>query len=223
MTSSRTRLVTLIICIAILLICAVALTQADEQQAIAPDTQATTVEEQPAAEQIKEGASMDAQQPEAAQPEAVEDGKLPIPAPRSHKGNWIKFHGAEVGLSFNEAGQQGSGCYACHDRNDCIDCHSTTPPRDHTSMWRMRGHGMEATGNKERCLRCHRQDFCVACHNETAPRTHTGVWYDEHCKWCHFTSGYRPSDSCSVCHHIAPHSSAPHAVSPSLDCQSCHN
>jgi hypothetical protein len=152
----------------------------------------------------------------------AEKGRIPFPMPDTHKGDWIRFHGSFVDLNRNEAGQQGTACYVCHDRNDCVECHSTRPPRDHTNIWRMRGHGLEAAGNRERCLRCHRQDYCVRCHNETAPRTHKGNWRQRHCTWCHFGSGIAPADNCIVCHRIAPHTSAPHNVGPGIDCSRCH-
>lgn len=152
----------------------------------------------------------------------TERGRIPFPAPDTHKGDWIRFHGSFVDLNRNEVGQHGTACYVCHDRNDCIECHSSSPPRDHTNFWRMRGHGLEAAGNRERCLRCHRQDYCVRCHNETAPRTHTGNWEQRHCTWCHFDGGLIPADNCVVCHRTAPHTSAPHIVRGSLECRRCH-
>jgi len=150
-------------------------------------------------------------------------GRIPFPMPDTHKGDWIRFHGSFVELNRNEAGQQGTACYVCHDRNDCIECHSSRPPRDHTNIWRMRSHGLEAAGNRERCLRCHRQDYCVRCHNETAPRTHTGNWARRHCTRCHFGGGLVPADNCVVCHRTAPHTSAPHGVGAGVDCSVCHH
>jgi hypothetical protein len=149
-------------------------------------------------------------------------GRIPFPAPDSHKGNWIEYHGASADLNINEAGQSGKACLTCHERNDCITCHNTRMPRDHTNTWRTRSHGFMAEGNRERCLTCHKQDFCVRCHNETAPRTHVGNWVKRHCTWCHYGSGFAPADSCVVCHKVARHTSAPHAVTPTLNCGLCH-
>ncbi len=154
--------------------------------------------------------------------EKAASGKIPFPRPQSHRANWIEYHGKTVDLNFSEAGQAGTACLACHGKNDCIACHNTLPPRDHTNFWRTRGHGFAAEGNRERCLTCHKQDYCVRCHNETAPRTHTADWRTRHCTWCHFGSGIAPADNCSVCHRQAPHTSAPHPVNGAMNCSLCH-
>lgn len=154
---------------------------------------------------------------------SITQRKIPYPRPNSHKANWLEYHGALADLNMNEAGQRGKTCLTCHERNDCIECHNTRPPRDHTNMWRTRSHGFMASGNSERCLTCHRQDYCVSCHNETAPRNHTGNWVERHCSWCHFGSNITPESNCVVCHRQAPHTSAPHSVNGKLDCTLCHN
>lgn len=153
---------------------------------------------------------------------ARETGRIPFPKPDTHRGNWLQYHGTFVPLNVNEAGQRGTGCLACHDRNDCVECHNTRPPRDHTNFWRTRSHGLAAGADRARCRQCHRQDYCVRCHNETAPRTHTGSWLSRHCSWCHFGTGLIPADNCVVCHRVAPHTSAPHGVNPASDCSLCH-
>jgi len=149
-------------------------------------------------------------------------GKIPFPRPESHKGNWMEFHGASATLNYNEAGQSGKSCLTCHEWNDCITCHNTRMPRDHTNTWRTLSHGFMAEGNRERCLTCHKQDYCVRCHNETAPRTHVGNWLQRHCTWCHYSGSLAPADNCVVCHKVARHTSAPHPVSPNLNCGLCH-
>jgi hypothetical protein len=136
-------------------------------------------------------------------------GKIPFPMPESHRSNWLEYHGASADVDVNGAGQRGEACLTCHERNDCIDCHNTRPPRDHTNTWRTLSHGFMAAGNRERCLACHRQDYCVRCHNETAPRSHVRNWIANHCTWCHFESYPVPADGCGVCHRRAPHASGP--------------
>jgi len=136
-------------------------------------------------------------------------GKIPFPRPATHKGNWIEFHGASASLDMNESGQNGKTCLTCHEKNDCISCHNTRMPRDHTNTWRTLSHGMMAEGNRERCLMCHRQDYCIRCHNETAPRTHVGNWRQRHCTWCHYAAYPVPADGCGVCHRQAVHASGP--------------
>ena len=145
--------------------------------------------------------------------------KIPFPRPQSHKGNWIEYHGRSADLSVIDTGKT---CLVCHEKTDCISCHNTKAPRDHTNTWRTLSHGFMAEGNRERCLTCHKQDFCVRCHSETAPRSHTGSWTARHCTWCHYGSGLAPADNCVVCHKQAAHTSAPHNISPALNCGLCH-
>jgi hypothetical protein len=148
--------------------------------------------------------------------------KIPFPRPESHKGNWIEYHGRSVEPVVNSAGAVSNNCVTCHEQTDCISCHNTRMPRDHTNTWRTLSHGFMAEGNRERCLICHKQDFCIRCHSETAPRSHVGNWTVLHCTWCHFGSGLVPADNCVVCHKQAPHTSAPHPVSPTMNCGLCH-
>ncbi len=148
--------------------------------------------------------------------------KIPFPRPESHRGNWLEYHGRSVEPVVNGAGAVSNNCLTCHEKTDCISCHNTRIPRDHTNTWRTLSHGFMAEGNRERCQTCHRQDFCVRCHNETAPRSHIGDWTSRHCTWCHFGSGLAPADNCIVCHKQAPHTSAPHPVNPGMNCGLCH-
>ena len=151
--------------------------------------------------------------------------KVPFPKPDSHKGDWARNHGLHAQVDINEAGQTGGVCLTCHQKNDCIACHSQNMPKDHNNFWRIRGHGITASVNRERCFACHRQDYCIRCHNETAPRNHTGAWRSRHCTWCHFASGIKPADGCGVCHKIAPHTSRPSAhppIGPQTNCAVCH-
>ena len=155
---------------------------------------------------------------------ALSADKVPFPRPDSHKGNWSENHGLNAQLNINEAGQSDSACLTCHEKSDCIACHTMRLPRDHNNFWRTRGHGITAGVNRERCLACHRQDYCIRCHNETAPRSHTGAWKSQHCRWCHF-AGTRPDDGCGVCHKIAPHTSRPAGHPPigqQTNCAVCH-
>lgn len=163
-----------------------------------------------------------APEPAAQQAAVSGDTRIPFPKPDSHRGNWLQYHGRTVALTGSSSAESGKACLACHERNDCVKCHMTNPPKDHTNFWRTRGHGLTAAVNNERCVTCHRQDYCVACHNETTPRSHTAGWQARHCTWCHFGSRIAPADNCSVCHKTAPHTSAPHPVSGSLDCALCH-
>jgi hypothetical protein len=158
--------------------------------------------------------------------------KIPFPRPQSHTGNWLQYHGTSADLYVNEAGGRGKACYTCHEKNDCVECHNTMMPWDHTNTWRTLSHGFQAEGNRERCITCHRQDYCVRCHNETEPRSHRGRWNSvnvsiadtpTHCTWCHYDGGFAPADNCVVCHRQARHTSAPHPVNPAVDCTTCHH
>jgi hypothetical protein len=135
---------------------------------------------------------------------AWSDERIPFPRPDSHKGGWVDSHGIQAQVQMNDPGQSGTICLTCHEKNDCIACHATRPPRDHTNYWRTTGHGITASVNRERCMICHRQDYCVRCHNETAPRSHTAGWVNRHCQWCHLSGG-APAGSCGVCHKRSPH------------------
>lgn len=153
------------------------------------------------------------------QAEEMSPKKIPFPRPDSHKGGWLKLHGASANLNLVDGTK---ACLICHRRADCIECHNLRAPRDHTNTWRILSHGFMASGNKDRCLNCHRQDYCVRCHNETAPRSHRANWIQRHCLWCHFESGIKPAEGCVVCHKTAPHTSAPHPVNSGLNCWRCH-
>jgi hypothetical protein len=151
---------------------------------------------------------------------AAPPGRKPFPRPQSHTGNWIEYHGRSADVNWKD---MKNACLVCHERTDCISCHNVQMPRDHTNTWRTLSHGFMAEGNRDRCLTCHRQDYCIRCHNETAPRSHIGNWASRHCTWCHYGSGFAPAENCVVCHRKALHTSAPHNVSPQLDCTQCHN
>lgn len=158
----------------------------------------------------------------AAEQDIRADERIPFPRPGSHRSSWLEYHGRSVFTGGGSAGRPDKACLVCHERSDCMICHTTQMPRDHTNFWRTRGHGLQASGNRERCLACHRQDYCIRCHSETAPRTHTASWTSRHCGWCHFSSGTTPAGNCAVCHRQAPHAAAPHPVPAALDCLMCH-
>ena len=157
--------------------------------------------------------------------------KIPRPRPQSHRADWIRNHGADVNLDPGGRGAPQS-CSLCHEKADCISCHNTQLPKDHTNTWRIRTHGFQAEANRDRCATCHKEDYCIRCHNETTPRSHSGRWNagglvntpdsPTHCKWCHFSSRITPAEGCGVCHKRAPHTSAPHTVNGAIDCNNCH-
>ena len=119
-------------------------------------------------------------------------------APRDHAEprSWTLRHGP---LSRS---RQEPACNACHQRAFCDDCHRGEKPRDHTAMFRNRGHGFFAEGNRRRCAACHEQNSCEACHQQSEPRSHTaGFKRRGHCRSCHEQSTTRGS-RCKVCHKL---------------------
>jgi hypothetical protein len=134
------------------------------------------------------------------------DGSMPFPKPGSHKGSWTEYHGRSVAAGGGSIGRPPAACVVCHDRQDCITCHETIKPRDHTNYWRTRGHGLMVASDRARCFSCHRQDYCIRCHSETAPRSHTASWLQRHCTVCHFGPGKTITGGCAVCHTAKVHS-----------------
>jgi hypothetical protein len=121
-------------------------------------------------------------------------------APESHKVSWLTVHGLEADSA---SGIHGRDCTTCHARKECRECHTSQAPRDHTGFWRLKGHGIGASMNRERCLTCHRQDYCVQCHLDGAP-PRPAVHPTSDCRRCHavFGRGHRVpmTDNCTVCH-----------------------
>jgi len=115
-------------------------------------------------------------------------------APDDHAHAWTRRHGAESGWRvFDEHGRD---CEQCHARHQCIECHRTQKPADHTSLWRVRTHGTSADWDRERCRKCHETGTCVRCHRTTEPLNHRGAW-----KYTHgLAAQSRSSRYCNVCH-----------------------
>src|SRR5512143_396575 len=63
----------------------------------------------------------------------AEQAKIPFPRPQSHAANWLEYHGRAVTPAMNADGSIGNNCQTCHEKTDCVTCHMTTPPRDHTN------------------------------------------------------------------------------------------
>lgn len=101
--------------------------------------------------------------------------------PMTHDSHWAELHG-RVSM-FDAQGQ----CLLCHQESTCSTCHSLEKPRDHTSLFRRKTHGMLASWDRSRCLTCHRYDACVSCHRASAnPIPPRGF--------------HRPDASCLGCH-----------------------
>jgi len=122
-------------------------------------------------------------------------------------------------------------CSRCHSKSDCEQCHKVVSPKDHTSVFKLRGHGMLAVSNPNRCDTCHKQDFCIRCHSTVQPKNHTTVFKTSrpytHCGMCHFP--LEEGNRCRTCHFVLKHTQAiatarplPIFVNRSLPCFPCH-
>jgi len=145
--------------------------------------------------------------------------------PDNHAQLWTKRHGQ---IARERSGRALENCALCHTEDTCIDCHAVEQPGSHTEFFRMRGHGLTASMDRQNCAACHRSDFCNRCHLETQPLSHFtnpnfGSPRNDHCLSCHYPLR---SENCSVCHLGTPsHSIAPPKPiwhSPAMDCRSCH-
>lgn len=145
--------------------------------------------------------------------------------PENHAQLWKQRHG-QIARARND--RHVENCALCHTEDTCIDCHAQEQPDSHTEFFRMRGHGLTASMDRQNCAACHRSDFCNRCHFETQPMSHFtnpkfGSPRNDHCFSCHYPLR---SENCSVCHLGTPsHSLAPPKPSwhsPAMDCRSCH-
>ena len=145
--------------------------------------------------------------------------------PPNHERNWKKMHGQASRTG--EAAGTANNCTLCHEKNSCAACHQTEAPDNHNQFWRLRGHGIAASVDRQRCQTCHTSDGCDRCHQETSPVSHTAGWdcpRNRHCMGCHLP--LQSSGSCFVCHKSTPgHATAPPMPAwhnPGLNCRSCH-
>lgn len=151
--------------------------------------------------------------------------------PPDHARSWQRLHGEVVrcGATGADTAQQ---CSLCHEESACVACHKVTPPRDHNNYYRLRGHGIAASIDRNRCSTCHEPDGCDRCHMTTEPRSHVGSFgspLNRHCLGCHLP--LRPTNGgCTTCHRDTPsHLSAPplplnqpHLTARDAQCRECH-
>ncbi|MBK8976691.1 MAG: cytochrome c3 family protein [Planctomycetes bacterium] len=147
----------------------------------------------------------------------------PNGAPQTHDHNWQRRHGQVVRAHTDGLVNQ---CSLCHTEASCQDCHRDQQPQSHNNYFRLRGHGVHASVDRESCTACHRTDFCDRCHRESVPLSHAGSFgapRNNHCLGCHEPLR---SSSCYTCHKDAPsHRMAPpkppdHVAS--MNCRLCH-
>ncbi|MGE0708264.1 MAG: cytochrome c3 family protein [Planctomycetota bacterium] len=146
-------------------------------------------------------------------------------APPSHRQDWDREHGVQARFGGLTAPLKGE-CAYCHKRDTCLDCHRQVQPRSHNNFFRIRGHGLLASNDRQSCAACHQPDMCVRCHEHTRPQSHVGTWgtpRDQHCVSCHFPL---QQEGCATCHKdthshgLAPARTPRHA--PGLNCRQCH-
>ena len=149
--------------------------------------------------------------------------QTPAMAPVTHKINWQQGHG-KVAHSGSMDGK--NQCSVCHTASSCTSCHETTQPKTHTEYWKIKGHAISASIDRETCNTCHKPDSCNTCHSQTAPRSHLPSWgapRDNHCQTCHEPL---KQESCALCHTGTPsHSLAvakPAWHSSAMNCRQCH-
>lgn len=114
--------------------------------------------------------------------------------PVSHAKAWSFRHGKAAEWRFLE--QHGEDCFLCHQKRECVTCHLTRRPKDHTGLWRVRMHGVAATFDRDRCRQCHETGTCISCHRRTKPLNHRGAWGVAH----GLAAKVKSSEKCAVCH-----------------------
>jgi len=143
--------------------------------------------------------------------------------PESHEHNWKQLHGQVVRA---DTGKLGDKCSLCHSESRCVTCHMDEPPANHNNFWRLHGHAVAATMDRQNCAACHRPDSCERCHQTVLPQSHMGLWgspKDTHCLSCHFPLS---NNSCTVCHKGAPSHDMAAPMPPwhnaGMNCRQCH-
>lgn len=144
--------------------------------------------------------------------------------PPSHEQNWDKVHGQVFRAKMDG---RVNDCSLCHAESTCVSCHRDEEPESHNNYFRLRGHGIQASIDRDSCAACHRTESCDRCHSETSPLSHNSAsWGGErsnHCVGCHEPLR---STSCATCHRGTPsHRMAP-PMPPghlaSTNCRACH-
>ncbi len=152
-------------------------------------------------------------------------------APKSHRAGFRQAHGrTAIHGDYDTLPQN---CSYCHTKSSCDECHRAEVPRDHTNTWRLAGHGVSSSIDRERCEVCHTTDSCSECHRQTVPRNHRAVFgapFNRHCNGCHVPLGSGIGTGCAVCHDDAPSHSMATIIPGNLvhqtlnpnECRACH-
>ena len=162
--------------------------------------------------------------------ECHDDGMSTKTLPKGHNLAWKRNHGD---LMHRFKFDSKNSCMLCHSQTSCNNCHQQEKPADHTSFFRLRGHGLMVGMNRNTCSTCHQTDFCQRCHLDTRPVDHNagfGAGRNRHCLNCHYPLTSAGGQRCAVCHSKTPsHDLAPRQPNNSLhstgaDCRGagCH-
>jgi len=142
--------------------------------------------------------------------------------PPNHINLWPELHG-DVSRNPQCMTDQ---CSLCHTESSCTSCHLSEKPASHTNVFRLKGHGIAASMDRQNCQTCHQDDSCTQCHEATQPMSHKGMFgqtRNTHCMSCHEPLR---NESCYVCHKGTPsHADAtplPSNHSPAFNCRQCH-
>jgi len=74
-------------------------------------------------------------------------------------------HPAEFAADHGPAARkQPSTCSRCHTPDECLACHQSLKPKDHTEEFALEHKGA-AKGHVLACVLCHQRDYCSACHD----------------------------------------------------------
>ncbi len=143
--------------------------------------------------------------------------------PSTHDTAWTRQHGFAVRARDDATENR---CDLCHqEEQSCNNCHRHQLPQSHTNFFRIRGHGIQSSIDRQSCATCHRTDFCDRCHQSTAPRSHRagfGAPRNRHCTGCHFPL---QDSGCATCHKAVPQhqgTSLPPGHNPAMNCRLCH-
>ncbi|MFB3786392.1 MAG: hypothetical protein ACE15F_08480 [bacterium] len=101
--------------------------------------------------------------------------------PATHDSRWAETHGRMTEFTGTE------NCLMCHEEATCQLCHATQKPRNHTSLWRHKTHGLQASFDRAKCMVCHRDDTCLVCHQASSPPVPPTAYHtpDASCLSCH--------------------------------------
>jgi hypothetical protein len=118
---------------------------------------------------------------------------LPMP----HPSNWTSAH-QQTAL------QKGNVCFRCHQRTECVACHTRGGPASHTAAW-SRQHAAVGRKNPALCALCHGANSCQTCHQANP---HPSGWVMQHGAKASFAAnsscwGCHARNYCSRCHEAA--------------------